>query len=369
MQQIVIPPISEDLARVVERVEHIRGLDADLCERLTRSVAQLWGHAGALCSDDDRASFDRILVRITPEASVDTRLFLSDRLAAVVEPPRGILLVLARDVVEVARPVLENSPALTDADLVEIARSRGAAHMEVIAERRDLSIRVTDVLVLRGDDAVRRVVAGNGGARLSDKGFTRLGLQACNDHVVETRLVRRDDLPDMIVHFLIERGSPEARSELAKRARHALDGDRLGYSALSIRATEDGWLDPYDFVQAAGVLSRLDELRHHLDSFVRKLAQTERFPEIVHVLAAATGLPLDTMKHVMVGLDTEPFVVAARAIGLKVETVGELLATGPWLHRLDARARAAAEAAFHALPTQEARRRLDAWIAAGPRPS
>jgi hypothetical protein len=364
MPQIEVSDLSSDLARVVDRVESDRSLEPALCESLTRSLAQLYGHAAATCSDDDRASFDRILLKITPTASVDTRLFLSDRLAGTEEPPRGILLVLARDVVEVARPVLENSPALTDQDLIDIARARGPAHMEVIAERRELSIRVTDVLVLRGDDAVRRTIAGNGGARLSDKGFTRLSLQARTDQLVEARLVHRDDLPDLIVRVLLEQGSERARSALSDRAprRKRIDRDRLRPAAPPIRATEDGWLDPYDFTRSATVLGRLDEVRRNVDGFVRRLAETERFPEIVHVVAAVSGLPLDTVKHMMVTLDTEPFLVVARAIGLRPETVAELFSTGPWLHRLDDRARRTALSAFQALPGPAARERLNGWL-------
>jgi hypothetical protein len=365
MHQRDVSSISEDLVRVVERIESPRGLDAELCERLTRSIALLWARAADDCSEVDRASFDRILVAITPSASVDTRLFLSDRLSTAAEPPHGILLILARDDVEVARPVLENSTALTEDELIEVARTRGHTHMEVIAERRELTVRVTDVLVLRGDDAVRRIVAGNGGARLSDKSFSRLSLQAGSDQIVACRLIRRDDLPDLVVRVLVEQGWEEARVELARRESQKTDLGRVTAVAPSIRATEDGWLDPYDFNGASSVLNRLGEVKHHLDAFVRKLAETERFPEIVHIVAAVAGLPLDTMKHVMVSLDTEPFVVVAKAVGLSSETLGELLSTGPWLHRLDGRSRNKAIAAFRAVTQEDARRRLAEWSGHG----
>lgn len=367
MQQSEMRSISEDLGRVVERIEGPKGLDSELCERLTRSIALLWAQAADDCSPDDRASFDRILVAITPSASVDTRLFLSDRLSTAAEPPHEILLILAHDVVEVARPVLENSTALSEEELVEVARSRGHGHMEVIAERRELSIRVSDVLVLRGDDAVRRIVAGNDGARLSDKSFSRLSLQAGGDRVLALRLIRREDLPDLVVRVLVEQGWQEARAELDRRESQKTDLGRVTAVAPSIRATEDGWLDPYDFNGASTVLNRLGEVKHHLDAFVRKLAETERFPEIVHIVAAVAGLPLDTMKHVMVSLDTEPFVVVAKAIGLSSETLAELLSTGPWLHRLDGRTRNKAIAGFRAVTQDDARRRLYDWAHPGAR--
>lgn len=353
--------ISDDLAHILCRIERDADLGAEFCDRLTRSLAQLFSAVAEGCSDEDRSSFDRILVRVAPVASPGARLYLSDRLADAELPPRGILLTLAHDAIDVARPLLARSPALGEDDLVDIARAHGPGHMGPIAERGDLTLRITDILVLRGDDEVRRIVAGNAAAPVSDKSFARLSLQAKGDALIEARLIRRGDLPDVVIRFLIDNGSAAAREALADR-RMARPRQDLACGALPIRATEDGWLDPYDFDTAASVLDRLIEARMHTDIFVRRLAQGDRFAEIVHILAAVTGLGLETMKHLLVSLDTEPFAVIARALSLKTETVLELLATGPWLHRLDPRGRDAAVARYRVLDPEEARERLARWV-------
>lgn len=61
--------ISNDLAHVVCRVESGRDLGPEVCDGLTRSLAQLFGVAEAACSDADRACFDSILLRIAPSAT------------------------------------------------------------------------------------------------------------------------------------------------------------------------------------------------------------------------------------------------------------------------------------------------------------
>lgn len=353
--------ISSDLERIVCHVEDGHDLGVDFCDRLTRSLAQLYVIAEASCSEQDRASFDRILVRLVATASSQARLFLSGHLSDRPHAPRAILLTLANDIVEVARPLLAQSPALSEDDLIDIARNRGPGHMSAIAERSDLPIRVTDILVLRGDDVVRRIVAANRSARLSDKSFARMSLQARTDTLIEARLIRRGDLPDLIVHFLIENGSPAGREALAGRDRSAMPRRSLEGSTLPIRAAEDGWLDTYDFDTAARVLDRLDEVRNHIDGFVRRLAQCDQFPEIVHVLSAVTDIRLDTMKHLMVSLDTEPFAVIARALTLKTDTVRRVMATGPWLHRLDNRIREATLTVFRSVDEDSARARLQQW--------
>lgn len=353
--------ISRDLARVADRIAAGSDLKPDFCDRLTHALSQLWSVGAEALADDDLSRFDSILVRIVPTTSVGTRIALSDQIAVSPIAPRGILLVLAHDDLAVAGPVLRLSPALTDEDLVDVARRCGARHMGVIAERSQLSIRVTDVLVLRGDDDVRRVVTANAGAHLSDKSFARLSLQARDDETVGLVLIARADLPDLVVRFLQANGGAEVRRALVARENRTHDGEIFGHVAKSIRLTEDGWLESWDFESAASVLQRLGEARHQLDPFVRRLAQTDRFPEIVHVLAEVTGLPLDLVKHMMVSLDTDPFVKVARAVGLKAETVAEVLMIGPWMHRLDARAREATMLAWQATDVDDARARVRRW--------
>ena len=68
------------------------------------------------------------------------------------------------DDITVAGPVLAKSPRLTDQNLIEIAERKGQSHMSKIAERTQLSLVVTDVLVDRGDREVVTKVAGNTGA-------------------------------------------------------------------------------------------------------------------------------------------------------------------------------------------------------------
>lgn len=353
--------ISRDLAQVADQISTKNDLRPDFCDRLTRALAQLWSVGAPGLAEDDVTRFDSILVRIVPTSSIDTRIELSGRIAASPLVPRGILLVLAQDDLDVAGPVLRLSPVLRDEDLVDVARRCGFGHMNAIATRPALSIRVTDVLVLRGDDQVRRVVTGNRGAHLSDKSFARLSLQAREDDTVGLVLIARADLPELVVRFLRANGSAEIRRALITRDERPREAETFGHVAKSIRLAEDGWLESWDFDAAASVLSRLGEARHQLDPFVRRLAQTDRFPEIVHVLAEMSGLPLDLIKHTMVSLDTEPFVKIARAVGLKPDTVAEILMIGPWLHRLDARARDAAILAFQTTDVDDARARIRRW--------
>ena len=67
----------------------------------------------------------------------------------------------SRDEIAVAAPVLTGSRRLTTNDLVEIAQTKGQAHLLAISERSALEPAVTDILLDRGDRKVVAVVATN----------------------------------------------------------------------------------------------------------------------------------------------------------------------------------------------------------------
>ncbi len=75
------------------------------------------------------------------------------------QPPRAASRGAARiihtlafdDVIEVAEPVLTQSPRLDDDALIENARTKSQAHLLAISRRAHLSGAVTDVLVERGN--------------------------------------------------------------------------------------------------------------------------------------------------------------------------------------------------------------------------
>jgi uncharacterized protein (DUF2336 family) len=82
--------------------------------------------------------------------------------------PHDIVLSLARDEAQVARPILRSSPLLGDDDLVEIAREGSRAHRLAIAERIDLSARVAQALCEARDPQIIETLLANEGAALPE---------------------------------------------------------------------------------------------------------------------------------------------------------------------------------------------------------
>ena len=93
------------------------------------------------------------------------RSVLADSLKRSTHAPRDIVLSLAHDESQVARPILQSSPLLTDDDLLRVARERSRAHRLAVAERENLSLKVSEALY-QGQDpiVVRRLLANDGAA-------------------------------------------------------------------------------------------------------------------------------------------------------------------------------------------------------------
>lgn len=67
----------------------------------------------------------------------------------------------------VAQSILRSSRVLTEEDLLMFIDTLGVAQREAIAGRSDLTTKVSDALVLNGEQQVHRVLAGNMEIRLS----------------------------------------------------------------------------------------------------------------------------------------------------------------------------------------------------------
>lgn len=194
--------------------------------------------------------FDEVILRLARGIEFRARIELSERMADIGNAPRGVVRDLALDAdINVAGPVLERSNRLQDDDLVEVARAKGQDHLLALSRRATLSERVTDILVDRGDQVVVRSVAGNEGARFSDRGFTQLMDRAREDESLQTVLRTRQDIPPQHMARLVEIAREKVRETLREEISsadltaldEAIDGVANALAASSGKALVDGF--------------------------------------------------------------------------------------------------------------------------------
>lgn len=204
-------------ARTIAQVEKaIASGDSQARMTMLRRMTTLFADRSEEMSEQQLAVFDDVIVKMAQTVETIARASLARSIADNANGLPRVVRDLAFDPsASVAAPVLSRAERLSDSDLFEIASARGQDHLFAISRRRTLSERVTDVLVVRGDQSVVRSVAGNEGARFSDSGFSILTERAGADETLRDTLALRKDVPPAHMARIVAIARQRAAENLA----------------------------------------------------------------------------------------------------------------------------------------------------------
>ncbi len=138
---------------------------------------------------------EAILEVLVCDLELEVRQALAETLAASPNLPITIAGRLARDKIEAARPILEQSPVLSDDELSEIVQTDAAEYALAIAGREHLSEHLSELLAASGEVEVVGRLIGNAGARLSVETLRQIAVDYRDDHRVQEPLIHRRALP------------------------------------------------------------------------------------------------------------------------------------------------------------------------------
>lgn len=128
---------------------------------------------GAL-NDSEREVAEDVFRLFLRDVEVRVRASLSAAVKECADLPHDIAVALAKDVDQVALPILTSSTVLTDQDLVEIISEANSAKQTAIASRDSVSASVSDALIERGDEEAMRTLVSNHGADIAEESLNRL---------------------------------------------------------------------------------------------------------------------------------------------------------------------------------------------------
>ncbi len=179
------PQVSIDILPVAE--------GQDLAE-LTRSLLDMMAAGNASGQPQERALAADTLLRLVPRLELKPLMMLSQRLAMMDNPPHLLAARLIRDPrVEVAGPLLEDCPHLTDKDLESVVQDGESAKLRMIARRRKLTRPISDALIKSGDPSVVLTLVRNMEAEISHDGFQSLLVLCENNEELLAPLATRHD--------------------------------------------------------------------------------------------------------------------------------------------------------------------------------
>ncbi len=129
---MVKPPPS--FASLEGLLEHGQRDGFDIRPTLLRVLTDLYLQKPAHPPDEE-LYYTELALRLIGSTNVTARAAVAERLASYPAAPRAIVLHLARDVIEVAGPILRHSSLLTASEREQIAAECGPAHAAAIATK------------------------------------------------------------------------------------------------------------------------------------------------------------------------------------------------------------------------------------------
>jgi uncharacterized protein (DUF2336 family) len=212
-------------------ISWIRTASAGERAEATRALARAW-----LISDlteHDRAAAEGALLMLLDDPSPLVRQTMAQVFARSAEAPAAIVQALALDQPSIALPVLEHSPLLIDADLVDIVATGNDEMQCAIARRINLPASVSAAIAEVGSAAAALELIENAHAELPPFSWDRIVERHGHLAAIREAMLVLEDLPAATRVALVAKLSDTLAQFVV--ARNWLSADRAGRIANEAR--------------------------------------------------------------------------------------------------------------------------------------
>ena len=308
---------TESKADLTSLVELARQKTADGRRVIFENIADLFISPEGRLNERESALMNDILHKLIHDVEMQVRRDLSERLADNGDAPHDLVVMLANDEIEVAKPILLKSDTLRDADLIQIIKERTQEHILQVAHRDSLTEAVTDVIVAKGEDDAIEALIGNADAALSRKAFNFLVERSKRVDRFQRPLIQRDDLPPALAHRMFWWVSAALRQHILQSysVDEAMVDDFLRDSAET--AIEKNERERVATTAAEALVNGLaDRGELTLDFILRSLRNGE-VQLFITALAHRARIDVATARRIVFDTGGEPLAVLCRAVGME----------------------------------------------------
>jgi uncharacterized protein (DUF2336 family) len=349
------------LSSLISEIQNtaVSGLTKRQLRALTR-ITDLFVAGSGRHSNKQIELFDEVFKTLVAAIELETRVKLARHLATDPDAPARLVRAFAfDDAIAVAAPVLSQSDALGDSDLIASASTQGQGHLQAIAHRRTISEAITEILIARGEPSVVRTVANNAGARFSDGGFCELVARAVDDAPLALRVGMRNDIPRHHFLKLLETAS----ASVCARIRAANPRFAGAVKDAVTEVIDDINLElrnkSRDHAKAKWRVKQLQNWNDLGEGSVHKAARSQNFERAAMALSALACCPIETAERAILNENPGVVQVIAKAAGCSWATVKALLLMRAADRRMSEKDVAQAREDFERLETQTAKRVLE----------
>jgi len=318
-----MPAASPDLRKELNGAEE-DGPEHDA--RIFGEVTDLFLSNVGRLGDSQIAAVDGVLAHLIARVDATTVIQLSEALATIDRAPRQTIRQLAfHEQPQVAAPVLRSSSCLSEADLLEIVKSRGQQHLLAICDRKTLNEALTDALMRFGDVNVSNALARNTGARFSECGYATLVGRAERDEGLAEKLGVRLDIPGSLLRELIGKVADVVRARFLTAQRPVVRGKgsaaAAGQGSVARKAI--------DYTQAQSEVVALNRTGKLNDSIVNRFAVRGEYTHVVAALALKADVKVEAIEPLLEPDRVYGLIVACKAARLSWSTTTMIVRNRP----------------------------------------
>ena len=197
----------------------------------TRSLARAWLISDL--SEDDRTAAEGALLMLLDDPSPLVRQAMAQVFARSASAPAAIVQALSLDQASIALPVLEHSPLLIDADLVDLVATGNCEMQCAIARRVNLPASVCAAIAEVGSAAAALELIENAYAELAPFSWDRIVERHGHLAAIRESMLVLEDLPAATRVALVAKLSETLAQFVV--ARNWLSADRAGRIASEAR--------------------------------------------------------------------------------------------------------------------------------------
>ena len=280
------------LVALADLEQQFRTFDPQKRRETLRAITDLFLTSAPQLDEAGVEVFDGVFDAALEKQDVEALTDISERMAPVPNAPSRLIKRLANNSeIAVAGPVLSQSPRLSEADLCEIAQSKGNSHLLAISTRKHLTPSVTDILIDRGENEVVRTVATNETAELSDGGVARLVERAKSDETISVGLYARKGALSDAIKGRLDAAESQSRDTIAKIA------------------------------EAQRLVVTLKQTGELTESRLSAFAAAEKYEELVAAITLMSNLKYHNLEEMMHGQRLGGLSVVCKALGFSMTTM------------------------------------------------
>ena len=156
---------------------------------LLRQITDVFLAAPEQRSENESVLFDEIVGAVAADLETQVRVELARKVAESNAPLNRTARRLAMDTIEVARPVIERSRALSETDILDVIQQKSQDHMLAVTKRPDIGEKVSSALVAKGEDRVVASLLENRTARMDRETYQAVATRAETSPVLHAPFV------------------------------------------------------------------------------------------------------------------------------------------------------------------------------------